>query len=209
MAIPARTSSAGRSPSSGCSRSRRPPTTSPPTASTCSGRARTSRPSSWSAHALLSDRDHRGPGPAGHGGGKDPGAAASGLAQAWSTAMGAVWPAVLRLRHLAPVRAAATGHRSAGIRATDPTVPRASFSASFGLVLRQAADRRAAHVPAALPLRRGPARQDDLTLPAGPRASGGLALTTTEVGFIYGTIGTIALTFGGILGGSWSSRDGL
>ena len=42
-----------------------------------------------------------------------------------------------------------------------------------------------------------------------PRAAGGLALTTTEVGFVYGTVGIIALTLGGILGGWAASRHGL
>lgn len=41
------------------------------------------------------------------------------------------------------------------------------------------------------------------------RASGGLELSTTEVGFIYGTLGVIALLAGGILGGIVISRDGL
>jgi PAT family beta-lactamase induction signal transducer AmpG len=41
------------------------------------------------------------------------------------------------------------------------------------------------------------------------RAQGGLGLTTTQVGFIYGTIGILALTFGGILGGWVISRQGL
>jgi PAT family beta-lactamase induction signal transducer AmpG len=39
--------------------------------------------------------------------------------------------------------------------------------------------------------------------------AGGLALSTRQVGFIYGTIGLIALTLGGILGGMLASRDGL
>lgn len=39
--------------------------------------------------------------------------------------------------------------------------------------------------------------------------SGGLALSTTEVGFIYGTIGVIALTVGGIFGGIAIARKGL
>lgn len=38
---------------------------------------------------------------------------------------------------------------------------------------------------------------------------GGLGLTTTDVGFIYGTIGVIALIIGGILGGIAISRKGL
>ena len=41
------------------------------------------------------------------------------------------------------------------------------------------------------------------------RAQGGLGLTTTHVGFIYGTIGIIALTLGGILGGWAVARHGL
>ncbi|MEM6782918.1 MAG: MFS transporter [Bacteroidota bacterium] len=39
--------------------------------------------------------------------------------------------------------------------------------------------------------------------------AGGLALTTGEVGFVYGTVGLLALIFGGILGGILASRDGL
>ena len=38
---------------------------------------------------------------------------------------------------------------------------------------------------------------------------GGLALSTSEVGIIYGTIGIISLTIGGILGGYLASRNGL
>jgi MFS transporter, PAT family, beta-lactamase induction signal transducer AmpG len=42
-----------------------------------------------------------------------------------------------------------------------------------------------------------------------PVASGGLGLTTSEVGIAYGTFGVIALTAGGILGGLAIARDGL
>lgn len=38
---------------------------------------------------------------------------------------------------------------------------------------------------------------------------GGLALTTGEVGFVYGTVGIIALTLGGITGGILSAKHGL
>lgn len=41
------------------------------------------------------------------------------------------------------------------------------------------------------------------------REVGGLALTTGEVGFVYGTVGVLALTVGGILGGLVAARDGL
>jgi len=41
------------------------------------------------------------------------------------------------------------------------------------------------------------------------REAGGLALSTTEVGFIYGTVGLILLSSGGILGGFLAARHGL
>ena len=40
-------------------------------------------------------------------------------------------------------------------------------------------------------------------------AVGGLGLSTTEVGIVYGTVGIIALTVGGLLGGYVISRHGL
>lgn len=39
--------------------------------------------------------------------------------------------------------------------------------------------------------------------------AGGLALSTGQVGFIYGAVGLVALTLGGILGGMLASRHGL
>jgi PAT family beta-lactamase induction signal transducer AmpG len=42
-----------------------------------------------------------------------------------------------------------------------------------------------------------------------PIESGGLALTTSQVGFVYGTVGVIALSVGGILGGFAASKKGL
>lgn len=42
-----------------------------------------------------------------------------------------------------------------------------------------------------------------------PISRGGLGLSTTSVGLIYGTIGIIALTLGGILGGIFASKWGL
>ena len=38
---------------------------------------------------------------------------------------------------------------------------------------------------------------------------GGLGLSTAQSGLVYGTVGVIALTLGGILGGLWSARVGL
>lgn len=42
-----------------------------------------------------------------------------------------------------------------------------------------------------------------------PREKGGLALTTGEVGFVYGTVGVIMLTIGGIIGGFVAAKHGL
>jgi len=42
-----------------------------------------------------------------------------------------------------------------------------------------------------------------------PRSKGGLELTTSEVGIIYGTVGVVALLMGGLLGGYAISRKGL
>jgi PAT family beta-lactamase induction signal transducer AmpG len=42
-----------------------------------------------------------------------------------------------------------------------------------------------------------------------PRDRGGLGLTTSEVGIVYGTMGIIALTAGGLLGGYAISKKGL
>ena len=42
-----------------------------------------------------------------------------------------------------------------------------------------------------------------------PRTVGGLGLTTQQLGMAYGTVGVLALTIGGILGGLYISRVGL
>lgn len=42
-----------------------------------------------------------------------------------------------------------------------------------------------------------------------PRIKGGLGLSTSEVGIVYGTVGIIALSLGGILGGIAASKRGL
>ncbi|MCA9742996.1 MFS transporter, partial [candidate division KSB1 bacterium] len=39
--------------------------------------------------------------------------------------------------------------------------------------------------------------------------TGGLALTTGQVGFVYGTVGVVALTIGGLLGGFLAAKHGL
>jgi PAT family beta-lactamase induction signal transducer AmpG len=131
-----------------------------------------------------------------------------GLAQAWSTAMGAV--AVLffgfGIWHRFVLPRPATDQPGSARQ-----IPQflAEFLGTFGSFFGK---RRIAVLLMFLLLYRfGEAQLVKMTSPflLDPRASGGLALTTTEVGFIYGTIGTIALTFGGILGGIVVSRDGL
>ena len=42
-----------------------------------------------------------------------------------------------------------------------------------------------------------------------PTEAGGLGLSTAQSGLVYGTVGVIALTIGGILGGVWSAKVGL
>jgi PAT family beta-lactamase induction signal transducer AmpG len=42
-----------------------------------------------------------------------------------------------------------------------------------------------------------------------PREAGGLALTTAEVGVVYGTVGVALLTIGGIIGGFFAAGRGL
>lgn len=42
-----------------------------------------------------------------------------------------------------------------------------------------------------------------------PLSEGGLALSTTEIGFVNGTVGVVALLAGGIIGGLVIARDGL
>jgi PAT family beta-lactamase induction signal transducer AmpG len=42
-----------------------------------------------------------------------------------------------------------------------------------------------------------------------PRTKGGMGLSTSEVGFVYGTVGIVALTLGGLLGGYVVSKQGL
>lgn len=42
-----------------------------------------------------------------------------------------------------------------------------------------------------------------------PIEKGGLGLTTSEIGFVYGTVGVITLTIGGIISGILAARNGL
>jgi PAT family beta-lactamase induction signal transducer AmpG len=42
-----------------------------------------------------------------------------------------------------------------------------------------------------------------------PRIKGGLGLTTSEVGIVYGTVGVVALMLGGLIGGYVISKKGL
>ena len=90
-------------------------------------------------------------------------------------------------------------------------VPRflGEFLATFGSFFRK--PRIAVLLLFLLLYRLGEAQLVKMTSPflLDARNQGGLALTTTEVGFIYGTLGILALTLGGILGGWVIARDGL
>ncbi len=57
----------------------------------------------------------------------------------------------------------------------------------------------------------GEAQLVKLALPflVDPAEAGGLGLTTSQVGFVYGTVGVIALSVGGILGGFAAAKKGL
>jgi PAT family beta-lactamase induction signal transducer AmpG len=83
------------------------------------------------------------------------------------------------------------------------------FLATFGSFFRK--PKIAALLGFLLLYRLGEAQLVKLAAPfmLDPPAQGGLGLTTTQVGWLYGTIGIIALTVGGILGGWVASRHGL
>jgi len=127
---------------------------------------------------------------------------------AWSVAMGAL--AVLFLgfglwhRFVLPRPAA---DRAGEVRRI-PEFIRA-FLGTFGDFFRK--PRIAVLLLFLLLYRLGEAQLVKMTSPflLDPRAQGGLGLTTTQVGFIYGTIGIVALTLGGVLGGWLISRHGL
>ena len=84
-----------------------------------------------------------------------------------------------------------------------------AFLATFGAFFRK--ERIVVLLLFLLLYRFGEAQLVKMTSPflLDPRDQGGLGLTTKEVGFIYGTIGIIALTLGGIVGGMVVARDGL
>jgi PAT family beta-lactamase induction signal transducer AmpG len=83
------------------------------------------------------------------------------------------------------------------------------FLATFGSFFRR--PKVAALLAFLLLYRLGEAQLVKLAAPflLDPPADGGLGLTTTDVGWIYGTLGLIALTVGGVLGGWVASRHGL
>ena len=83
------------------------------------------------------------------------------------------------------------------------------FVATFGSFFRK--PKLAALLGFLLLYRLGEAQLVKLAAPflLDPPAEGGLGLTTAEVGWIYGTLGIVALTLGGVLGGWVASRHGL
>lgn len=86
---------------------------------------------------------------------------------------------------------------------------RASFQEVFSVYFRQ--EKIGVLVAFILLYRLGEAMMLKLVLPflLDRRTEGGLGLTTSEVGLVYGTVGVIALVSGGVLGGWLISRYGL
>ena len=129
-------------------------------------------------------------------------------ALAWSLAMGV--PAVLFVlfgawhRFMLPYPAADRPGEAQRI----PELAR-EFGATFGAFFRK--PRIAALLAFLLLYRLGEAQLVKMAAPflLDARAQGGLGLSTQQVGFIYGTVGIIALTLGGLLGGWVASRHGL
>jgi len=127
---------------------------------------------------------------------------------AWSFAMGAL--AVLFLlfgiwhRFVLPRAAADRPGEARRI----PEFTRA-FLATFGSFFQR--PRMAAIVLFLLLYRLGEAQLVKMVAPflLDARAQGGLALTTAQVGVVYGTFGIAALTLGGIVGGWMIARHGL
>ncbi|MCE7053408.1 MFS transporter [Algoriphagus sp. AGSA1] len=95
----------------------------------------------------------------------------------------------------------------------EETIPKTKSEASFGKVFSTFFTKKNIGISLAFVLlyRLG---ESQLVKMASPflledRQTGGLGLSTSEVGFLYGTIGVIALLLGGILGGIAISRHGL
>jgi PAT family beta-lactamase induction signal transducer AmpG len=84
-----------------------------------------------------------------------------------------------------------------------------AFFATFGSFFRK--PRIAAIVPFLLLYRLGEAQLVKMVAPflLDARDKGGLALTTAQVGVVYGSVGIAALTLGGIVGGWMIARHGL
>jgi PAT family beta-lactamase induction signal transducer AmpG len=87
--------------------------------------------------------------------------------------------------------------------------PRRSFREVFAAYFRQ--ERVGVLVTFILCYRLGEAMLLKLVSPflLDPHAAGGLGLSTSEVGLVYGTVGIVALVLGGILGGWLIARFGL
>ena len=97
--------------------------------------------------------------------------------------------------------------------ADGPAPREGAFWQGFGAVFRSffARDDIVRVLVFLLVYRLGEAQLLKLVLPflLDPRAEGGLAFTTQDVGLAYGTVGVAALTLGGLLGGWAISRAGL
>ncbi len=127
---------------------------------------------------------------------------------AWSAAMGAMalLVAALALWHQR-VLPRPISDRPGEVRRVPQFVR--EFFATFGSFFRKPG--MAAIIPFLLLYRFGEAQLVKVAplFLLDPRTKGGLGLTTIEQGFIYGTMGVIALIIGGILGGVLVARHGL
>jgi MFS transporter, PAT family, beta-lactamase induction signal transducer AmpG len=136
------------------------------------------------------------------------GAGAAGFVSAWSAVFGglALVFAALALWHAWALPRPAEDRASAPLQGTPLWQ---GFVAVFRSFL--ARDDIVRVLAFLLVYRFGEAQLLKLVLPflLDPRAEGGLAFSTQQVGLVYGTVGVAALTAGGLLGGWAISRAGL
>ncbi|HWR59015.1 MAG TPA: MFS transporter, partial [Thermodesulfovibrionales bacterium] len=111
---------------------------------------------------------------------------------------------VVWLYHYAVLPHPATDHQRVAVDAG-----KASFQDVFSVYFRQ--EKIGVLVAFILFYRLGEAMMLKLVVPflLDERSKGGLGLTTSEVGLVYGTVGVMALVLGGVLGGWLISRYGL
>jgi PAT family beta-lactamase induction signal transducer AmpG len=142
--------------------------------------------------------------------GADPGARGAAWVHAWATVLGllAAGFAILALWHAWALPRPA-GDAAARVDGTRAQKLWSGFGEVFAAFFRQPGIGRV--LAFLLLYRLAEAQLLKLVAPflLDPRAAGGLALRTQDLGIAYGTVGVAALTAGGLLGGWWVSRVGL